>query len=97
MADTTLTGKVALVTGGDGGLGTAMCLKFAAQGAAVAVGWFGKDPSHATDLVKQITDGGGKAIAVSGNVASADDVNPGHSRGRGRPRRHPYCGQQRGL
>ncbi len=81
MADTTtgtagkLAGKVALVTGGDGGLGTAMCLKFAAMGAAVAVGWYGKDPAHADALVKQITDGGGKAIAVAGNVASADDVN----------------------
>ena len=69
-----LAGKVALVTGGDGGLGSAMCRKFAAAGAAVAVGWFGKDPAHAEALVKEITDGGGKAIAVSGNVASIDDV-----------------------
>ncbi len=69
-----LAGKVALVTGGDGGLGSAMCLKFAAAGASVAVGWYGKDPAHADAVVKQITDGGGKAIAVSGNVASIDDV-----------------------
>lgn len=67
-------GKVAMVTGGDGGLGTAMCLKFAAAGAAVAVGWFGKDPDHANGLVKQITDGGGNAIAVEGNVADAASV-----------------------
>ncbi len=77
MAETTgtLAGKVALVTGGDGGLGTAMCKKFAAEGASVAVGWYGKDPTHADALVKEITDGGGKAISVLGNVASADDVN----------------------
>lgn len=69
-----LAGKVALITGGDGGLGSEMCLKFAAAGASVAVGWYGKDPAHADALVKRITDGGGKAIAVSGNVASIDDV-----------------------
>jgi len=76
MTDTTgkLAGKVALVTGGDGGLGTAMCLKLAAAGAAVAVGWYGKDPAHASALVKQITDAGGRALAVSGNVASLSDV-----------------------
>ena len=70
-----LAGKVALVTGGDGGLGTAMCKKFAAEGASVAVGWYGKDPAHADALVQEITQGGGKAISVEGNVASADDVN----------------------
>ena len=76
MTDTTgkLAGKVALVTGGDGGLGTAMCLKLVAAGAAVAVGWYGKDPAHANALVKQITDAGGRALAVSGNVASLSDV-----------------------
>lgn len=76
MADMTgkLAGKVALVTGGDGGLGSAMCLKFAEAGASVAVGWYGKDPAHADSIVKQITDSGGKAIAVAGNVSSIEDV-----------------------
>jgi len=75
-AETTgkLVGKVALVTGGDGGLGSAMCRKFVSEGAAVAVGWYGKDPAHADGLVKEITDGGGRAISVSGNVASLEDV-----------------------
>ena len=69
-----LAGKTAFVTGGDGGLGTAMCLKLAAEGAAVAVGWYGKDPDHADALVKQIIDGGGRAIAVEGNVSDAANV-----------------------
>ncbi|BDI28921.1 glucose-1-dehydrogenase [Capsulimonas corticalis] len=66
-----LAGKVAFVTGGDGGLGSAMCKKLAADGAAVAVGWFGKDSSKADAVVKAITDAGGRAIAVEGNVADA--------------------------
>ena len=74
-----LAGKVALVTGGDGGLGSAMCLKFAAAGASVAVGWYGKDPAHADALVKQITDGGGKAIAVSGQRRQRRRRAAGHS------------------
>lgn len=69
-----LAGKVALVTGGDGGLGSAMCKRLAADGASVAVGWFGKDPSHAQSVVDEIVNAGGKAITVSGNVASAEDI-----------------------
>jgi glucose 1-dehydrogenase len=69
-----LAGKVALVTGGDGGLGTAMCKKLAAAGASVAVGWFGKDPAHADALVAEITASGGKAIAVEANVADEAEV-----------------------
>jgi len=69
-----LTGKVALVTGGDGGLGSAIALKLAQDGAAVGVGWFGKDSSHADTVVAQIKAAGGQALAVRGNVASQEDM-----------------------
>src|SRR5690348_3136293 len=68
-----LAGKVALVTGGDGGLGSAMCKRLAQEGAAVAVGWFGKDPAHAQTVIDAIVSAGGQAIAVQGNVASQAD------------------------
>lgn len=74
MADGKLAGKVAYVTGGDGGLGSAMCKTLAAHGAAVAVGWRGKDPAHADAVVAEIIAGGGKAIALEGNVADAADI-----------------------
>jgi len=76
MSDTEkrLQGKVALVTGGDGGLGTAICRRLAADGAAVAVGWFGKDSSHADAIVAEIIASGGKAIAVRGNVAVQAEI-----------------------
>jgi NAD(P)-dependent dehydrogenase (short-subunit alcohol dehydrogenase family) len=69
-----LTGKVAYVTGGDGGLGWAICTKLAERGAAVGVGWHGKDPAHAEALVKELTDSGARAVAVEGNVADAADI-----------------------
>jgi glucose 1-dehydrogenase len=69
-----LNGKVALVTGGDGGLGSAMCKKLSADGAAVAVGWYGKDPSHVNALTAEINGSGGRAIPVRANVGDPADV-----------------------
>jgi len=69
-----LAGKVALVTGGDGGLGSAMCRKLGEAGAAVAVGWYGKDSSHVDSFVAELTAAGIKAIAVGANVADPAQV-----------------------
>lgn len=69
-----LAGKVAFVTGGDGGLGGAMCRTLAAHGAAVAIGWRGKDPSKADAVKAEIIAAGGRCIAVEGNVADAADI-----------------------
>jgi NAD(P)-dependent dehydrogenase (short-subunit alcohol dehydrogenase family) len=74
MADGKLAGKVAYVTGGDGGLGSAMCKTLAAHGAAVCIGWRGKDPAKADAVVAEIKAAGGKAMAVEGNVADAADI-----------------------
>lgn len=69
-----LAGKVAYVTGGDGGLGSSIAVTLARAGASVAIGWFGKDSAHADAVVQQITDWGGRAIAVEGNVADVSNV-----------------------
>src|SRR3569833_287954 len=74
MADGKLAGKVAYVTGGDCGLGSAMCKTLAAHGAAVCIGWRGKDPAKADAVVAEIKAAGGKAMAVEGNVADAADI-----------------------
>lgn len=74
MADGKLAGKVAFVTGGDGGLGSAMCKTLAAHGAAVGIGWRGKDPGHATAVRDEIIASGGKAVVVEGNVADPVEV-----------------------
>ena len=61
--------KTVVVTGGSTGIGRAMCLQFASQGAAVVVN-YSKSKSHAEELVSQIETGGGRALAVRADVSS---------------------------
>src|SRR5262252_2492776 len=68
----TLDGKVALVTGGGGGIGRATALTFAREGARVAVADFAAAAAHET--VAQINAAGGQAITLTGDVTRAEDV-----------------------
>jgi NAD(P)-dependent dehydrogenase (short-subunit alcohol dehydrogenase family) len=65
-------GKVALVTGGGGGIGRAAALAFAREGARVAVADFAA--AAAQDTVVQINAAGGQAITLTGDVTRAEDV-----------------------
>jgi 3-oxoacyl-[acyl-carrier protein] reductase len=62
------TPRVALVTGGSGGIGSAVVRRLAADGFAVAVHYAG-NRSRADELVAEVVDAGGRAIAVGGDVA----------------------------
>lgn len=63
-----LSGKTALVTGASRGIGRAVALRLAAEGAAVAVNYNGS-AEKAAEVVAEITAAGGQAFAVQANVA----------------------------
>ena len=67
-----LDGKVALVTGGGGGIGRASALAMVREGAKVAVADF--DAAAARDTVAEINNAGGQAITLTGDVSRARDV-----------------------
>ncbi|MFN8633597.1 MAG: SDR family NAD(P)-dependent oxidoreductase [Chloroflexota bacterium] len=71
--DLNLTGRVAVVTGGGSGIGEAACLALAEAGAAVAVVDIRPEPAHA--VAEKITAAGGRAIALTADVADEEAVS----------------------
>src|SRR5262245_47245544 len=68
-----LEGKAAIVTGGDSGIGHAISLELARQGAAVTINYH-KNQDAADATVKEIEAAGGKAQAVQADVSSVADI-----------------------
>ena len=67
-----LRGKVVVVAGGAGGIGTATCVRLAEEGAAVVVGDI--DAAAATSVAEQISAAGGEARATAVDVSDQDSV-----------------------
>ena len=70
-----LTNKVALITGAGSGIGKQMALTFAHSGAAVGVADLNID--SATQTVNDITNAGGKAMALAMDVTQEQQVDQG--------------------
>ncbi len=69
-----LKDKVAVVTGGSRDIGKAVSLKLGAAGAKVVVNYYNNQAKGA-ETVQEITDAGGTAIAVGGDMTQAGDVD----------------------
>ena len=67
-----LNGKVVIVTGGAGGIGAALCTRFAEEGATVAV--FDLKGEAAAALAARIVAGGGKATAHAVDISDGARV-----------------------
>ncbi|MEV8375047.1 SDR family oxidoreductase [Kribbella sp. NPDC056861] len=74
-----LAGKKALVTGGSRGIGAAVAVALAAQGADVAV-TYNSSPEDAAAVVKQIETAGRRGFAIEADAADAVAVNAAVSR-----------------
>ncbi len=62
-----LNGKVAIVTGGTSGMGRAIAVLFASEGASVVVS--GRNGERGRDVVSEIESNGGKAVFIRGDVS----------------------------
>ncbi|MBT2226676.1 SDR family NAD(P)-dependent oxidoreductase [Nonomuraea sp. NEAU-A123] len=69
-----LAGKTALVTGGSRGIGRAVALRLAAEGALVAV-HYGSDEGAAKETVARIEEAGGRAFTVQARFGDEGAVD----------------------
>lgn len=63
-----LTGRKALITGGDSGMGRAAAIAYAREGADVAINYFPNEEEDAREVVQWIEKAGRKAVALPGDL-----------------------------
>ncbi|OEY23556.1 NAD(P)-dependent oxidoreductase [Corynebacterium sp. BCW_4722] len=68
-----LTGRRALITGGDSGIGAATAIAFAREGADVAISYLPEEQEDADRIVKAIEKEGRKAVAIPGDLQELEN------------------------
>ncbi|RZT35521.1 SDR family oxidoreductase [Cupriavidus agavae] len=63
-----LTGRKALITGGDSGIGRAVAIAYAREGADVAINYLPQEEPDATEVVRLIESAGRKAVRIPGDI-----------------------------
>ncbi len=64
-----LEGRKALITGGDSGIGRAVAIAYAREGADVTINYLDSESKDAQEVVKLIEAEGKKAVAISGDIS----------------------------
>jgi NAD(P)-dependent dehydrogenase (short-subunit alcohol dehydrogenase family) len=64
-----LQGRAAIVTGGDSGIGRAIALAFAREGADVALSYLEAEESDAEETARVVADAGQRAVRVPGDIS----------------------------
>jgi NAD(P)-dependent dehydrogenase (short-subunit alcohol dehydrogenase family) len=66
-----LEGRKALITGGDSGIGAAVAIAYAREGADVAISYLPEEEQDAQRIVGQIEEAGRTAVAIPGDIVDA--------------------------
>jgi NAD(P)-dependent dehydrogenase (short-subunit alcohol dehydrogenase family) len=66
-----LEGKVALITGGDSGIGRSVAVLYAREGADVAIVYLPEEESDAAETQKFVESEGGRCLLIKGDVKSS--------------------------
>lgn len=66
-----LSGRKALITGGDSGIGAAVAIAYAREGADVAISYLPEEETDAQTIVALITEAGRTAVAIPGDITDA--------------------------
>jgi len=70
-----LTGRKALITGGDSGIGRAAAIAYAREGADVAINYLPEEEPDATQVIELIKKAGRKAVAIPGDLREESFCN----------------------
>jgi NAD(P)-dependent dehydrogenase (short-subunit alcohol dehydrogenase family) len=63
-----LTGKAAVITGGDSGIGRAVAIAFAREGADVMINYLPEEESDAQETLRWVKEAGQRGVAVAGDL-----------------------------
>lgn len=68
-----LNGKAALITGGDSGIGRAVAIAFAREGADVAISYLPQEEEDARETVRWVKKAGRKALPLPGDIRQEEN------------------------